>query len=370
MKYSGSGISARTNQIGVVSLAICVALYPALFGQNAYWLSIGNFIAIYSIFAVATCYLFGYGRQILLSCSGFYALGAYGSALLTTKLVHLNPWLAMVLTAFGAGVIAFVLSFVIFRLKHLFFAMVTMVFSFLVFDLLKESDGVTGGLSGIPGIPPLSIAGFRFDSEFKFYCLIWGAALIVLIVFMNIIDSKEGRALRAIGSDDIVEYSKMPGHRVGDRTIMGGRQHDRSSAIALLFQEGDQFLVTGESSRVWGAYFRQPAFRGALAGQEQHRKPKNVSPAYPTGVYRGLDQQVVLRESSVKIDANGQRGAGTQSVPSGYRKLLRLSIMNIISGDKGRGFPAGTHQHGQHQDAACEQIRDQGSCEQIGKHSI
>lgn len=203
MKYDGSGISSRTNQVGVVSLVICVGLYPALFGQNAYWVSIGNFIAIYSIFAVATCYLFGYGRQILLSCSGFYALGAYGSALLTTKLVHLNPWLAMVLTALGTGLIAFILSFVIFRLKHLFFAMVTMVFTFLIFDLLKESDGVTGGLSGIPGIPPLSIAGFQFNSEFKFYCLIWGAALIVLVVFMNIIDSKEGRALRAIGSDDI-----------------------------------------------------------------------------------------------------------------------------------------------------------------------
>lgn len=203
MKYGGSGISARTNQIGVVSLAICVGLYPALFGQNAYWLSIGNFIAIYAIYAIATCYLFGYGRQILLSCSGFFALGAYGSALLTTRLAHLDPWLAMVLTAFGVGLIAFILSFVIFRLKHLFFAMVTMVFSFLVFDLLKESDEVTGGLSGIPGIPPLSIAGFRFDSEIKFYCLIWGAALIILIVFMNIIDSKEGRALRAIGSDDI-----------------------------------------------------------------------------------------------------------------------------------------------------------------------
>ncbi len=203
MKYDGSGISARTNQIGVVSLVICVGLYLALFGKNAYWISIGNFIAIYSIFAVATCYLFGYGRQILLSCSGFFALGAYGSALLTTKLAHLNPWLAMALTAAGTGLVAFILSFVIFRLKHLFFAMVTMVFTFLVFDLLKEADGVTGGLTGIPGIPPLSIAGVQFNSELKFYCLIWAVAVIVLIIFMNIIDSKEGRALRAIGSDEI-----------------------------------------------------------------------------------------------------------------------------------------------------------------------
>lgn len=203
MKYSDGGIIARRNQIGVVLLLTCVALYLALFGHNAYWVSIGNFIAIYSIFAVATGYMFGFGRQILLSCAGFYALGAYGSALLTTKLVHLNPWLAMILTAFGAGLIAFILSFVIFRLRHLFFAMVTMVFSFLVFDLLKESDDVTGGISGIPGIPPLSIAGFEFKSEVSFYCLIWGAVLIVLIAFMNIIDSREGRALRAIGSDEI-----------------------------------------------------------------------------------------------------------------------------------------------------------------------
>lgn len=202
MKSNDGGIIARRNQIGVVSLVACVASYLALVGHNAYWVSIGNFIAIYSIFAVATGYMFGFGRQILLSGAGFYALGAYGSALLTTKLAQLNPWLAMLLTAFGAGLIAFILSFVIFRLRHLFFAMVTMVFSFLVFDLLKESDEVTGGISGIPGIPPLSIAGFQFNSEVSFYWLIWGAALIVLVIFMNIIDSREGRALRAIGADE------------------------------------------------------------------------------------------------------------------------------------------------------------------------
>ncbi len=203
MKYTDGGIAARKNQIGVVSLVVCIALYLALFGRNAYWMTIGDFIAIYSIFAVATGYMFGFGRQMLLSCSGFYALGAYGSALLTTKLFHLDPWLAMLLTAVGAAVIAFALSFVIFRLRHLFFAMVTMVFAFLTFDLLKETDDITGGISGIPGIPPLSIAGFSFDSEVRFYCLIWLAAIVVLVIFMNLVDSREGRALRAIGADEI-----------------------------------------------------------------------------------------------------------------------------------------------------------------------
>ena len=202
MKYN-SGIRARTNQIGIVSLIICVGLYLTLFGKNAYLLSIGNFIAIYSIFAVATGYLFGYGRQIVLSGAGFYAIGAYGSALLTTKLVQLNPWLSMALTAIGTGLIAFIISFPVFKLKHLFFAMVTMVFGFVTLDLLRQVRGVTGGLAGIPGITPLSIAGFAFNTELRFYCLIWGVALIVLIIFMNIIDSKEGRALRAIGSDEI-----------------------------------------------------------------------------------------------------------------------------------------------------------------------
>lgn len=202
MEYKG-GIRARPNQIGVVSLMICVGLYAMLFGKNAYLLSIGNFIAIYSIFAIATGYLFGYGRQILLSGAGFYAIGAYGSALLTTKLFHLNPWLSMALSAVGTAFIAFIISFPVFRLKHLFFAMVTMVFGFVTLDLLREFRGVTGGLAGIPGITPLSIAGFVFNSELSFYYLIWGVVLIVLIIFMNIIDSKEGRALRAIGSDEI-----------------------------------------------------------------------------------------------------------------------------------------------------------------------
>lgn len=201
MKYGG--IRSHTNQIGIVSLVTCAGLYLALFGKNAYLLSIGNFIAIYSIFAVATSYLFGYGRQIVMSGAGFYAIGAYGSALLTTKLAHLNPWLSLVITALGAGLIAFIISFPVFKLKHLFFAMVTMVFGFVTFDLLRESKGVTGGLAGIPGITPLSIAGFEFNNEARFYCLIWGVVLIVLILFMNIIDSKEGRALRAIGSDEI-----------------------------------------------------------------------------------------------------------------------------------------------------------------------
>lgn len=194
---------ARYWQLGL--FVFLLALLPA-FVQSPYLLSIMIFIGLYTILTVGLCLLMGYAGQVSLGHNAFYGLGAYASAIATAK-YGLSPWLGMLIAMVLTGGVAAVIARPIFKLKGHFLAMATLGLGYIFYILFNEASSLTGGPSGLTGVPYLSIGGWAFDRDIKYYYLVWGAAAVTLLASLNIVHSRIGRALRAIHGSEVAAQS-------------------------------------------------------------------------------------------------------------------------------------------------------------------
>ena len=129
-------------------------------------------IGIYTIVTIGLCLLMGYAGQISLGQAAFFGLGAYGSAILTVH-YHWSGWVAMAAAAAIAGVVAYLIGLPIFRLRGHYLAMGTLAFGVIVYIVMNEWKGITGGPTGLPGVPRLSIGGLALKSDLAYYYLVW-----------------------------------------------------------------------------------------------------------------------------------------------------------------------------------------------------
>lgn len=176
----------------------------ALFGfvlNNNYFLRLGTYIAIYSIVTIGLNLLFGNAGQISLGHAGFFAIGAYGTAVLS-KNFNLPFLAALVLAALLAGLIGVLVGYTALRLKGHYLAMATLAFGLVVFGLLVEVD-YTGSTAGIIGIPPISIFDYRIVAPREIYWFAWAVVAVVYLVSLSLLSSRVGRALTAIREDEV-----------------------------------------------------------------------------------------------------------------------------------------------------------------------
>ncbi len=181
------------------SVAVLVA---PIFFAGGYLLNVLVFVGINTMLALALNLLLGYAGQISLGQAAFFGLGAYISGVATAT-YGMNPWLALVLAAFIVGLIAFAIGFPILKLKGHYLAMATLGFGIIVYIIFNETIELTGGPSGLSGIPYFSVGDFQFDSDMKNYFLIWGYALTMILLSINLVNSRIGRALRAIHDSEV-----------------------------------------------------------------------------------------------------------------------------------------------------------------------
>lgn len=180
---------------------ILILLLPLAL-REGYLLNVFVFVGIHTLLAVALNLLLGYAGQISLGQGAFFGLGAYASGILTATHGQ-NPWLTMALVAAAVGTLAFIIGFPILKLKGHYLAMATLGFGIIVYIAFNEAVELTGGPSGFPGIPNLSLGEFSFDSDFRNYYLIWGITLLTILLSVNLVNSRIGRALRAIHDSEV-----------------------------------------------------------------------------------------------------------------------------------------------------------------------
>jgi len=99
--------------------------------------------------------------------------------------------------------VACLLGFPVLKLKGHYLAMATLGLGIIIYIVFNETVDYTGGPSGLSGIPNLSLAGITFDSDMKNYYLIWGFALTVVLLSVNLVNSRIGRALRAVHDSEV-----------------------------------------------------------------------------------------------------------------------------------------------------------------------
>ena len=144
--------------------------------------------------------LMGYAGQVSLGQAGFMAIGGYASAILATN----HDWSPLAAT--GAGIVvavacAVVLSLFTMRLRGHYLALATLAFGLLVDSFTVGLTDLTGGPSGLVGIPSFQIGPYAFDTSEKMYYLVLALIVVLVLVLHGGVRSGFGRALQAIRTD-------------------------------------------------------------------------------------------------------------------------------------------------------------------------
>ena len=191
--------------MGPLILTLPIAIIP-LFVQSHYYLSIFIIIGLHTIIAVGLSLLMGYAGQVSLGHAAFYGMGAYTSAILSTT-YGINPWLALLAAALLTGAVGYLIAWPTLRLRGHFLAMATLGWGVIVFFIFNELGELTGGPSGLTGIPYLTIFGIPLNTDTRYYYLVWAMTIILIILSLNIVNSRVGRALRAIHGSEVAADS-------------------------------------------------------------------------------------------------------------------------------------------------------------------
>ncbi len=170
--------------------------------KNPYYLNVLNIVGLNVLVVAGLTLLIGYAGQISLGHGGFYAMGAYISALLAINLGW-SPWITTLMAMAATGVTALIIGIPTLRLKGHYLVMATLGFNLIVYILLVQLDNLTGGPSGLPGIPLYTVAGWGFNTDLKCYWLIWALTLGGLFLAFNLVHSRMGRALVAIRESEV-----------------------------------------------------------------------------------------------------------------------------------------------------------------------
>ena len=193
-------MSTRERWTVVLTLALVAGALP-LTVSSRYVLSTLVFIALNAMAALGLSLVMGFAGQVSLGQAAFYGVGAYVSGVLTTS-YDVGPWLALGFAIAAGALAALAIGIPIFRLSGLLLAMATLGFGIVVYYVLVNWSAVTGGPSGLTGIPALAIGSFRFDSDGRMLWLTWTVLLLLVGLAGNVIDSRVGRALQALAADE------------------------------------------------------------------------------------------------------------------------------------------------------------------------
>ena len=191
----------KKNMLSLLILAGVMLTLPLGLG-NSYYLNVLVFVGIYSLITIGLSLLMGYTGQISLGQAAFFGLGAYTSGVLSAKF-GVSPWLALLAAIFVTGGIAFLIGAPALKLKGHYLAMATLAFGYIVFIVFNQASSLTGGPSGFGQIPRFRLGNFLLRSDVHYYYLVWTLVIVVLLVSLNIIHSRVGRALRSIHEGEL-----------------------------------------------------------------------------------------------------------------------------------------------------------------------
>lgn len=165
--------------------------------NNPYHLQVLTFIGIYTLLTLGLNMLMGYAGQISLGHAAFYGLGAYTTGILT---VHYgwSPWSALPVSILLTATVAYLVALPILKLQGYYLGMGTLGFGMILYIFFREWSRFTGGDSGLVGIPSLALGGINLGSRTTYFFLVWATVLIGFEVCGRIVNSRVGRALRAV----------------------------------------------------------------------------------------------------------------------------------------------------------------------------
>jgi branched-chain amino acid transport system permease protein len=185
---------------GLAILAAVLMTLP-LFISNAYEYDVAIRIAMNAMVVIGLNLLIGYTGQISLGHAGFYGIGAYATAILTTHFGW-SPVSALLAGAAAAGATSYVMAPPILKLRGHYLAMATLGLGVIISIVITNEARFTGGPDGM-AVPPFAVFNFEIAGERTWYWLISVLLIVVTWLALNLVDSPAGRALQAIHGSEI-----------------------------------------------------------------------------------------------------------------------------------------------------------------------
>jgi ABC-type branched-subunit amino acid transport system ATPase component/ABC-type branched-subunit amino acid transport system permease subunit len=180
----------------IIVFALVMAAIPFIPGVPPFWIVLLDNIGLSALVAMGLVLLTGVGGLTSFGQAAFCGFGAYTTAVLTTA-YGLSPWLTLPLSLLVSGIAAVLLGLVTVRLSGHYLPLGTLAWGLGLFYLFSKLEFL-GRNDGISGIPPLSIGSLRMIDPGTIYFAIWIAVLLCALLTMNLLDSRTGRAIRAI----------------------------------------------------------------------------------------------------------------------------------------------------------------------------
>jgi branched-chain amino acid transport system permease protein len=219
--------------LGFVVVVIAVQLLTEVSGKQ-FFLTQLTMAAYYSLIVLGLCLLMGFAGQISLGHAGFFAIGGYTSAVLTTfdltphrekalvallaklgiinarpdlyggTILTVQPWVAFLVAVLLTIIIAYMVGVPVLKLRGHYLAMATLGFGTIIYSIVLATQrfGAADGISNVPpfqllhGLSVSGAPGFRIEA----YYIAWGLVAVTMMLLMNLINSRVGRALRSIHS--------------------------------------------------------------------------------------------------------------------------------------------------------------------------
>ena len=170
-----------------------------------YVVYIGTLIAIYATLTISLNLLVGYTGLISIAQAAIYGVGAYVTALLALNYTH-DLLISFALAAVAGVLVSLVVALPSLRLKNEYFLIATMGFQAIIFSLFMNLD-ITGGASGLYGIPHPTLFGYTIRTSLEKFLLAAALAVLCYVCALRITRAPFGRLLRAVREDEVAVAS-------------------------------------------------------------------------------------------------------------------------------------------------------------------
>ncbi len=193
------------NRIILAVFIVVLAALPQMGATPEFWITQLNYIGLASLVVLGLVLLTGVGGLTSFGQAAFVGLGAYSTAYLTTAMAW-SPWLALVFGLVLTLFVAFILGGITLRLSGHYLPLGTIAWGLSLFYIFGNLE-MLGQYDGIAGIQPIEFFGLALGSGREIYYLIWVAVLLALWATHNLLNSRPGRAIRALKSGSVMAES-------------------------------------------------------------------------------------------------------------------------------------------------------------------
>jgi len=322
-----------------------------------FWITQLNYIGLYSLVAMGLVLLTGIGGLTSFGQAAFVGIGAYTSAFLCTKM-GVSPWITVWIGLAITAVSALLVGWITLRMSGHYLPLATIAWGLALNYTMANMEWL-GKYDGILGIPTLAVAGLDLGSGRLLHPLVWAIALLAALAVIHLLDSRSGRAIRALkGGTTMAEAMGISTYRYKVQVfVLAAMLASVSGWLFAHFQrtvnpspfslsKGIEYLfmaVLGGAAHIWGA-IGGALLTKLLEDQLQVLLPKLIgtSGSYetivfgivlvlvlkfmPDGLWSFIDQRLP-RKRRTDTDWSGTQPLPERAKPASGERVLQVDAV-------------------------------------------